>query len=110
MTLVALPSIGEFQVNTCSLDNQTSPLVAALRDGSYVTAWNSRGQDGDEYGAFAKIYSSDGLPIGDEFQVNSQSEGHQNIRAIASMSDGGFLALWSSLDTIAGSATRFFWA
>jgi len=46
----------EFQVNTETLSNQGNPAIALDADGDFVVAWNSYGQDGDEYGVYAQRF------------------------------------------------------
>ena len=47
--------------------------IAALQganDGSYVVAWQSNGQDSDNWGVFAQRYDHDGAPFNGQFVVN----------------------------------------
>src|SRR5262249_36519922 len=44
------PVGNEFQANTYYTDLQSTPSVAATRDGRFVVVWGSRGQDGSSYG------------------------------------------------------------
>jgi len=46
----------EFQVNSFSKSNQGSPVIAMDKNGNFVIAWESWGQDGDNYGVFAKLF------------------------------------------------------
>ena len=43
----------EFQVNTFMTDDQKQPAIAVGRNGEYVVAWQSRGQEGADWGIFA---------------------------------------------------------
>jgi hypothetical protein len=45
----------EFQVNTYTADAQRSPAVAMSRWGTFVTIWESDGQDGSGYGVFGEL-------------------------------------------------------
>ncbi|MCW5599183.1 MAG: hypothetical protein KIT59_08750 [Nitrosomonas sp.] len=54
---------GEFRVNTTSTDHQSNSSVAALADGGFVVSWDSYGQDGSDYGVYAKRYDADGNEI-----------------------------------------------
>ncbi|MFC1482600.1 flagellar hook associated protein, partial [Myxococcota bacterium] len=58
-----IPTGGEFQVNSYTMDIQGWPAVAMDGDGSFVIAWTSRNQDGDVWGIFAKRYDSAGNPL-----------------------------------------------
>ncbi|RTL17565.1 MAG: tandem-95 repeat protein, partial [Rhodocyclaceae bacterium] len=91
---------GEQQVNSYEADQQTTPAVSSLQgpnaDG-YVVVWRSDGaQDGSSYGVFGQRYDAKGAAVGAEFQVNSEGLGTQYEPAIGSLSDGGFVVVWSS--------------
>jgi hypothetical protein len=49
-----VPMGSQFQLNTHTLDQQRYPDVAMFRDGSFLTTWESNGQDGSGYGIFAR--------------------------------------------------------
>ena len=93
----------EFQVNSYTADYQYYPAVGAGSDGSFVVAWQSKGQDGDQAGVFARRYASNGQAVGGEFQVNSYTLGYQGydfgVRglSVASRSGGAFVIAWQSL-------------
>jgi hypothetical protein len=48
-----VPVGDQFQLNTYTIDVQQYPDVAMAGDGSFLTAWESYGQDGSGYGIFA---------------------------------------------------------
>ncbi|MCW5600131.1 hypothetical protein [Nitrosomonas sp.] len=54
---------GEFRVNTTSTGHQSNSSVTALADGGFVVSWDSYGQDGSDYGVYAKRYDADGNEI-----------------------------------------------
>ncbi|WP_139117486.1 Ig-like domain-containing protein, partial [Endozoicomonas atrinae] len=74
------------------------PEIAALTNGSYVLTWmDSSGQDGEGYGAFARIVDSNGQPIGNEFSVSSDNSlPAQVFPDVTALSDGGFIVTWQS--------------
>ena len=86
---------GEERVNYYTNDHQYGAQVAVLAGGGYVVSWVSRGQDGSDDGIYAQRYNSVGMPVGVEFQVNSTTAGTQFQPAIVSLSDGGFVIVWS---------------
>jgi len=47
----------EFQVNTWTTDIQGNPSVSSLANGGFVVVWESKGQDGSDYGVFGRIFS-----------------------------------------------------
>ena len=53
-----------FVANTYHTGDQERPGIVALRDGSYVLAWQSFGQDGNGYGVYADRYTSSGERVG----------------------------------------------
>jgi hypothetical protein len=85
----------EFQVNTHSTHNQTSPQVASHSGGDFVVVWESY-QDGSEYGVFGQRFDSNGTPLGGEFQVNTYTPGWQELPSVAVGANGGFVVTWQS--------------
>jgi hypothetical protein len=86
----------EFQVNTGTSSAQTFPAVAMDADGDFVVAWQSLGQDGDNWGVFAQRYDAAGNPRGAEFRVNTVTSGAQRSPALAMDADGDFVVVWAS--------------
>lgn len=90
-----------FEINTYTDQYQKNAAITALSNGSFVVTWESgyysgTTQDGDNYGVYGQIISSNGTKIGNEFQLNSFYEGDQASPAISGMSDGGFIAVWQT--------------
>lgn len=91
-----LPIGPETRVNTWTTNNQLSPSIAALADGSYIVAWTSDRQDGSGNGIYAQRFDSNGTPIDSEFRVNATTLGHQANAQVAALSEGGFVITWVS--------------
>lgn len=87
----------EFLINDRTDRSQNRPDITALSNGSFVATWNSSGQDGNEYGIFAKLFDANGSSLGSEFQVNSFTEDNQIKPTVTSLADGGFVITWRSL-------------
>ncbi|MEH2369148.1 beta strand repeat-containing protein [Nostoc sp.] len=87
---------GEFQVNASTNNNQVNPTVAIDADGDFVISWQSIGQDGSSYGVYAQRYTSAGLAIGGEFQVNTHTGSSQYNPTIAMDATGDFVISWQS--------------
>ncbi len=87
---------GETRVNTTTLDNQRTPVIAALGDGGYVIAWTSTNQDGSSGGIYAQRYDIGGVPAGGETRVNTTTNDNQFTPAIAALADGGYMVTWTS--------------
>ncbi len=87
---------GEFQVNTFTNFDQSSPSAAGIQDGGFVVAWQSKGQDGSQEGIYAQRYDSAGGKVGSEHQVNTHFVGGQVTPSVAGLQDGGYIITWSS--------------
>jgi hypothetical protein len=85
---------GELQVNTHTLGIQRFPSVGVASNGDFVIAWQSYAQDGDDYGAFARRFSSSGAALTDELQVSDRTIDAQQRPSVAGAPDGGFLLAW----------------
>ncbi len=86
----------EFQVNTYTTSDQWASSVAALADGGFVVTWQSNGQDGGGYGIYGQRYSANGIPLGNEFAINTTTANDQSFPVVAALSDGGFVVVWES--------------
>lgn len=89
---------GEFRVNTFTIGNQNNSTVTAFADGGFLVSWQSLGQDGSGLGIYAQRYDAAGAAVGGEFRVNTTTAGDQNYASVASLSGGGFVVTWQSLD------------
>ncbi|GAB4335361.1 MAG: hypothetical protein Kow0037_15200 [Calditrichia bacterium] len=90
------PQGGEFRVNTYTTDYQSSPSVAMNPSGNFVVVWQSKGQDGSEYGIYAQRYAADGSPLGGEFRVNTYTTDSQSSPSVAMDGSGNFVVVWNS--------------
>ena len=86
----------EFQVNAYTPGDQRYPFLAFDADGAFIVAWTSKGQDGADYGIFARRFSSSGVVQGTEFQVNSRTDNVENYPVIGIDSEGDVVVVWSS--------------
>ena len=89
------PLGGEFQINTYTTSDQSSPEVASDPAGHFVVVWQSAGQDGDGLSVFGQRYSSAGVPLGGEFRVNTFTTLAQGFADVAANA-GGFMVVWQS--------------
>ncbi|MEM7584088.1 MAG: hypothetical protein AAF560_11945 [Acidobacteriota bacterium] len=93
------PVGGQFQANTYTTSGQRYADVAMDADGDFVVVWHSDGSfgsDEDGYSIQGRRYASSGSPLGDPFQVNSDTVGNQFSAAVALDSDGAFVVVWDS--------------
>ncbi len=90
--------VGEqFQVNSYTDSSQTAPSVAALIDGGFVALWQSYGSSGSDipfYSIQGQRYAHDGRPVGEQFQVNSDTFSAQRSPSVAALAGGDFVVLW----------------
>lgn len=86
----------EVIVNTNIPLGQTFPAIAMGQQGNFITAWHSYIQDGDENGIFAQRFDSNGDKLGNEFQANTYTNGHQEYPSIAMDINSNFVITWMS--------------
>jgi len=99
---------GEFQVNVYDKDSQNSPVVAGGPD-RFIVVWDSVGQDGSVDGIFARLFYSDGTPIGTtEFRVNKTTSDFQRQPAVGMTQGGISLVAWNGYSTVTGSISDIF--
>jgi len=87
------PIGGEFLVNSAVGSSEGYVAVDAVADVGFVVAWDATG-DGYGYGVFARRFDANGAPIGDDFQVNTDTTGDQRNADVAVASDGTFVVVW----------------
>lgn len=75
----------------------TDIAVAALTGGRFVAAWYevTTGDGPTRYEIQARIFSSEGRPVGPEFVVNTHVSDIPGETAITALQGGGFLVTWS---------------
>ncbi|MEM6619158.1 MAG: hypothetical protein AAF631_07645 [Pseudomonadota bacterium] len=96
----AQKSGGEVIVNTTTFSIQSRASVVSLFDGGYVVVWDSKFQDGDEYGVYFQRYSSNGTQVRGETLVNTITGGDQENASVVAFDnsggDYGFQVVWES--------------
>jgi hypothetical protein len=87
----------EFQVNTFTGGYQRFPAVAMDQSGDFIVSWNGVGQESNgTYGISARIYDSNGVPLGSEFLVNSYTNNNQTFPSVGIDDAGDFVIAWQS--------------
>ena len=86
----------EFQINTTAQNSQNAPAIASMNNSGFVVSWVSNLQDGSGWGVFAQRYAGDRTALGNEFQINSTTEGDQTQSSVTGLLDGGFVVTWTS--------------
>lgn len=97
----------EFQVNTYTTSQQSSPAVASDAAGDFVVAWDSSGQDGNGLGIFAQRYDASGARRGFEFRVNTTTSGSQRGPSATSDTVGNLVVAWTDSQQERATAQRF---
>ncbi len=87
---------GEIKVNTFTDLLQIDPDVAVLADGSVVVVWSSFNQDGSYQGVYGQRFSSNGVKVGAEFQINQYVLNNQRNPSVTGLTGGGFVVSWVS--------------
>ena len=90
------PVGNEFQVNTYTLNYQSHPSVAGLSNGGFIISWASN--YGSGFKIYGQRYDSNGNAVGNEFKVNTYMDKIQVYPSVSSLSDGGFVVTWHSLN------------
>jgi hypothetical protein len=96
-----VPQGGEFQVDDSNgyFPVGYDPSVTSDASGNFVVAW-SGDPDFNQFSReiFGRRYDSDGLPLGPQFQVNTNTAGHQYAPSAASDASGNFVVTWQNVD------------
>jgi hypothetical protein len=88
----------EFQVNVFTLNSQNYPAVAMASGGAFVVAWESQGQDGQNYGVFARRFNSAGVSQASEFLANGFTMNAQRSPAAVMNANGSFALTWQDAE------------
>jgi VCBS repeat-containing protein len=99
---------GELLVNTQTILGQINPSVVALTGGGFAISWtdgSGRGIDTSGTGVKAQLFTSTGARSGSEFLVNATTAASQTFPALASLSSGGFVAIWTDGSGLGGDPT-----
>ena len=72
--------------------------IARNASGQFLVVWQSNSAPGDNgFGIRGRFLDADGLPLGDEFGINTYTTGNQALPRVAgSRTDQSFLVVWES--------------
>lgn len=87
----------EIAVNTFTDSNQSNSAISVNAEGDFAITWESRGQDGDDFGIYARRFTADGMPATSEVAVNTTTTDRQYAPDIVLNNDGSFIVVWSSI-------------
>ncbi|MCA9093850.1 MAG: cadherin repeat domain-containing protein, partial [Planctomycetaceae bacterium] len=94
-----VPLTDDFLVNTTTTSSQYESAISMDADGNFVVVWSSFQQSGIPYGwwdVYGRRFNSDGIPVGDEFQINTHLTYDQRYPSVAMDEDGDFVVVWTS--------------
>jgi hypothetical protein len=87
----------EFRANYYTSNNQENPSICALSNDTIAVAWQSDGQDGDEYGIYARVFNATtGENITAEFRANYYITKSQLNPSICALSNDTIAVAWQS--------------
>ncbi|WP_159565965.1 Ig-like domain-containing protein [Budvicia diplopodorum] len=95
----------EFIVNTVTNSTQAKSSTTHLSTGGFVVVWESSASD---YSVKGQLFDAKGMPVGQEFLVNTSGQGDQGQPSVVELANGGFQVVWadspnsSSMDFIKG--------
>ena len=91
LTSDGAPIGSDLQVNTYTTGIARRPAVAGDGNGNFVVAWQSNGSYGNDtdYSIQARRIGPDGVPIGNQFQVNTFRFNFQQNAGIAANDEAG---------------------
>ena len=97
MTYTVTPVGSEFLVNTETPGFQGRPTIASLTNGGFVVTWFDDSRtlgDSSESSIKAQVFDANGLQVGNEFLVNTQTAGGQFAPTVTGLASGGFTIVW----------------
>lgn len=106
---LAVPVGDQLQVNTYTTAEQQLPSLAMDAEGDFVVVWQSAGSSGSDSSTTSiqgQLFDSAGLPVGQEFQVNSYTLGVQAEPYVAMNANSELVVVWTSIAS-SGSDTFY---
>lgn len=93
----AVPISEPFIVNTLRDGPQQWPQVAINDAGEFLVAWeHDTGDPNTATDIFARRFDAAGLPVADQFQLNTYTQNRQRHPDVAATGAGAFIATWES--------------
>jgi len=103
-----VPSGSEFPVNTTTTATQLEPAITSLPNGRFVTVWFDASQTGGDTDGSAirgQVFNADGSKRGEEFLVNTTTQGDQRQPSIEAFPDGRFVVVWNDQSETGGDTS-----
>jgi len=97
------PLGGEFQVSSLfPLYPKQAPSCGIDEGGNFVIAWATYFPDEGGHDVYARRYNASGTPIGEEFRVNTYTNGNQWYPSVGIDSAGNFIIVWEWEEYVIG--------
>lgn len=90
------PSGAALAANDNQEGDQQLPEIACRDDGGFVLVWESRDQDGDALGIFARSFDAAANAEAAEWQVNTYTTDNQRRPSLCISDDGSTTVVWDS--------------
>ena len=86
----------EFAIDTYATGSQLGADVAVSSGGHFVVVWSGEVAGDDGAGIAGRVFRSSGVPLGNEFHVNTATVDYQVNPAVAVAPNGRFVVVWES--------------
>ena len=86
----------EFAIDTYNAGDQYAGDVAVMSGGHFVVVWMGEVAGDDGLGIAGRVFRSSGVPLGNEFHVNTATLDYQRNPAVAVAPNGRFVVVWES--------------
>jgi Ca2+-binding RTX toxin-like protein len=103
----------EFVVNSTTAESQVGSAVAVLSNGNFVVAWNDHSESGADMSSAAiraRLFTSAGVPLAQDFVVNTTTESYQQAPQVTALTGGRFVVTWTDASQVgadlSGTAVR----
>jgi len=90
------PVGNDFQINTFITGAESRTVVDLNSDGRVLVAWQDEEESGDGPEIRARLYSSELVPIGEDFRINTLTADDQREPEVAESGGAGFFVVWES--------------
>ncbi len=81
-------------INRNANGQQLKPAVGIARNGSFAIAWEDDSDGNGKFQVMGARFNAQGVKSGNDFTVNSNSDGQQKNPAVAMNSLGNFVVVW----------------
>jgi hypothetical protein len=89
-----IPTGADFQISSGTPSADFLSRVAGDSSGGFLAVWTR--QSGASWDVFARRYDASNLPVGTEFQVNTDTDGDQFPMNIVTRADDSFVVVWGN--------------